>query len=268
MSSALKELTDWLASKQKFEPGLELYKKYGTNKNLIRRFDRTGNNKFNRQLLFEQIKQMALTLEASQKVKSHKPRISKPAKPSVVLPATQPPVKLPEKVIISNEILPTPHANLKDDLEGVNFALLPDFLKKLSVKKGDLYREASKLHRELDNCKSFSEAAEKCAVILNNMRENDLIYQELRHFISHNKVLGLHPDLKKETKAQEPDYKTLPADQLLRKISSRSAQLSRLRKWMKQNKAHKDFFLKKADAENLESLIKKMRERLHAIQSK
>lgn len=268
MSAALKELTDWLASKQKFESGLDLYKKYGTNKNLIRRFDRTGNNKFNRQLLFEQIKQMALTLEAAEKLKPHKPKISKPAKPVAVLPAAEKAAKLPEKVIISSDILPAPHASLKDDLAGVNFALLPDFLKKLSVRKGDLYREASKLHRELDNCTSFGEAADKCAIILNNMRENDLIYQELRHYISHNKVLGLHPSLKQENKPAESDYKTLPADQLLRKISSRSAQLSRLRKWMKQNKAHKDFITKKADAENLESLIKKMRERLNAIQSK
>ncbi len=271
MTGAFDELLFWLNSKREFASGVVLYKKYGTNKVLIRRFELSGENKFNSALLFEQIKDMARTLESSQPKNKRK---IQPLLPKIEAETAPHEDHIPDagkkvqKIVIASNVLPKAHATSTDTLSEVDFSLLPDKLKQLSTHKGDLYRQASQLHRELEFCKSFEESAEKCGTIITNMRENDLIYKEIRHYISHNSYLGEHPDLKPKKEIKEPEFLSLPIDKLIKAINSRNSQLSRLRKWLKTNKMHKDFIQKQADTVNLEILIKKMRERLNAIQSK
>lgn len=269
MTTAFDELLAWLNSKRKFESGLALYKKYGTNQILIRRFERGGNNQFNRELLFEQLKDMARTLESSRPKKKRRIQPLLPVIESKTTITRVPaPREIKDKIFVTNNILPKAHATSTDDLTEVDFSLLPDKLKKLSTHKGDLYRKASQLHRELENCESFDECGKKCGTIITNMRENDLIYREIRHYLTHKKYLGEHPDLKPKKKDKEPEYLTLPADKLLRAINSHSSSLSKLKKWLTVNKTHKKFIEKQAKKNELESLLKSMRKRLDAIQSK
>lgn len=269
MTAAFDELLAWLNSKRKFESGLALYKKYGTNRILIRRFERGGDNDLNRGLLFEQIKDMARTLESNRPKKKRKIQPLLPvSKQNPIIKQAPAYIALENKIIVSNNVLPKAHATSTDDLNDVDFSLLPDKLKKLSTHKGDLYREASRLHRELESCTSFEESAKKCGIIITNMRENDLIYREIRHYLNHKTYLGEHPDLKPKIKEKTPEYLSLPADKLLRAINSHSSSLSKLKKWLTANKTHKKFIEKQAKKTELENLIKKMRTRLNAIQTK
>lgn len=260
----LSEIIDWLNSKRKFSTGLVLYEKYGTNRKLLRRFNRSGSTAFNKGLLFEQLKQIALTLELSRK--SKKKSTKNKTQPSPL--ATPEQIKLKQRIVISASGLPKAHATSVDDLSNVDFSLLPPELKYLSTKKGDLYREASRLHREMLSCDDKETRADKARVIVENMRENELIYSEIRHFLNNGKFLKEHPYFHMKDEKAGYSLETIPADLLIRKIHSRSAQLSRVRKWLRENKAKPNYKIRLSEATSIELEIKQMRERLNVIQTK
>jgi len=170
-------------------------------------------------------------------------------------------------VIIAGSPLPDSFATTVDDLSEVDFSLLPDALKRLSVRKGDLYRMASVLHREMLSCNTDEERSQKAVIIIGNMSENNQIYAELRYFLKNRKFLGEHPSFKVVKEKKAVDFNLLPADKLLRKISSLSANLSRMRKWLKENPKDVGYPERLGVAKGFEDEIKLMRERLHAIQT-
>jgi len=262
----LNEILTWLNSKKDFNAGVQLYIKYGSNNNLIRRFTRLGNIDFNKRLLEENLKLIAKTIEKTKSIKAK-------AKPSPLVkqdPALQKHIEAPKiKIGVIGAALPKPHAKFIDDLSEVDFACLPDVLKTLSTRKGDLYREASIMHKELTECETDEDRAAKAKIIISNMRENDLIYQELRYYLKNNRFLGEHPQTAKPKPVKpEDDFSKLPADKLLKKISSRVAALSRMRRWAKANPKHKDIAERKKKITESETEIALMRERYDAIQGK
>jgi hypothetical protein len=89
----------------------------------------------------------------------------------------------------------------------VDWALLPESLKELSVKKGKLFSEAGKAHYALSqrnvgrNPEELSAAdveanAELAAVVVKNFEEVQQIWDEIDHFTRHRQVKGLHPYFK------------------------------------------------------------------------
>lgn len=266
--SPLREILQWLNSERSFESGFKLYLKYGTNRHLIRRFTQIGDNRFHRDLIFEQLKEIARTLESSRKPNSLKriaATVDSDESDSTVSSPTDPAPD--EKVIIAGSPLPDSFATTVDDLSEVDFSLLPDALKKLSTRKGDLYRIASVLHREMLDCTTDEQRAQKAAIIIGNMTENNQIYAELRYFLKNQKFLGEHPSLKKTIVKEVVDFNMLPADKLLRKINSLAAGLSRIRKWLKENPKDSGYPERLAKTVEIENEISLMRERLHVIQT-
>jgi hypothetical protein len=266
--SPLREILQWLNSERSFESGFKLYQKYGTNRHLIRRFSRIGDNKFHRELIFEQLKEIARTLESAFKPKgSNKPDSSFALDQSDTTDSPEEVHAPDEKVIIAGSPLPDSFATTVDDLSEVDFSLLPDVLKKLSTRKGDLYRMASVLHLEMLDCTTDDQRAQKAAVIIGNMTENNQIYSELRYFLKNQKFLGEHPSLKKIEVKEVIDFNGLPADKLLRKINSLAASLSRIRKWLKENTRDAGYAERLSKTVEIENEIGLMRERLHVIQT-
>lgn len=266
--SPLREILQWLNSERSFESGFKLYQKYGTNRHLIRRFSRIGDNKFHRELIFEQLKEIARTLESARKPNGLKRLDTCMTSDESDIAASITEDTAPdEKVIIAGSPLPDSLATTVDDLSEVDFSLLPDALKKLSTRKGDLYRLASVLHREMLACSTDEQRAQKAAVIIGNMSENNQIYAELRYFLKNQKFLGEHASLKKTEIKEVVDFNSLPADKLLRKINSLAASLSRIRKWLKENLKDAGYAERIAKAVEIENEISLMRERLHVIQT-
>lgn len=266
--SPLREILQWLNSERSFESGFKLYQKYGTNRHLIRRFSRVGDNKFHRDLIFEQLKEIARTLESARKPKGLNRLDSSVALDESDITDSPDEEHAPgEKVIIAGSPLPDSFATTVDDLSEVDFSLLPDALKKLSTHKGDLYRMASVLHREMLECTTDEQRAQKAAVIIGNMTENNQIYAELRYFLKNQKFLGEHPSLKKTEEKEVVDFNALPADKLLRKINSLAASLSRIRKWLKENPRDAVFGDRLSKTVEIEKEIGLLRERLHVIQT-
>jgi Tat protein secretion system quality control protein TatD with DNase activity len=92
-------------------------------------------------------------------------------------------------------------------LSRVDWELLPESLKKLSVKKGKLFAEAGKAHYALvqrnfgRNPNDLTTAAVEAnaalaAVVVKNFEEVQQIWDELDHFAKHRQALGNHPDFK------------------------------------------------------------------------
>lgn len=266
--SPLREILEWLNSERSFESGFKLYQKYGTNRHLIRRFSRIGDNKFHRDLILEQLKEIARTLESARKPNVlNRLDTSMTSDESDMVVSSAEDSAPDERVIVAGSPLPDSFATTVDDLSEVDFSLLPDILKKLSTRKGDLYRMASVLHREMLECTTDVLRAQKAAVIIGNMTENNQIYAELRYFLKNQKFLGEQPSLKKTEGKEVVDFNALPADKLLRKINSLAASLSRIRKWLKENPKDAGYAEWLSKTVEIEKEIGLMRERLHVIQT-
>lgn len=217
-----KDLLKWIADGSKnWEKGVQLYNHFGANTHLKRRFIRLGPIEFNKGLLREELTSIARMLEKSHQ---HKAVKSKPAGKSFEV--KQSPV---HDSIPSSQLLVETTQHLTVDL-----AVLPEALRKLHFKKGKLFNEASMLHKKLASS-PLHERASMVETIVENMRENQVIWNEINFYQSNQKVKGEHPDLKQRKK--EKELKSVPGEVLQRTLTNRRSNLSRYKKMIADNPA-------------------------------
>ena len=225
-----KDLLKWIADGSKdWEKGVQLYNQFVSNGHLKRRFERLGPIEFNRGLLREELISLARTLETSFAKKQH-PKSSKLKPGNVQVHQQTKTVTAPAVIIPPDNGSETAEQELTVDL-----ASLPELLRKLHFKKGQLFNEASKLHKQLDSAPQHERAA-MVETIVENMRENQAIWKELEHFRSKGKIKGNHPELQQRTKVKE--LKDSPLDVLQRTLTNRRSNLSRYKKLIADSPGH------------------------------
>lgn len=209
------DLLNWIATGAKdWKKGVQLYNHFGANNHLKNRFKRLGPIEYNRALLREELTSIAQMLEKSTRKLARGVIVT-----SLVLPASQPLSTNRQTFQVDQEESST---NLTVDL-----AILPEQLRKLHFKKGNLYNEASRLHKKLEETPQHVRAS-MVETIVENMRENQDIWAEIDYFKRNNKLKGSHPDLQQRAIAK--DLKDVPREVLQRTLTNRRSNLSRYKK--------------------------------------
>jgi hypothetical protein len=231
------DLIKWIADgASNWEKGVALYNHFGPNINLKNRFRRLGPVDYNRALLREELTNIARILEKSQRLKTKRPNQS----------TTQPIHQLTNQPLHHstnqpiNQSTNQPLHELTDSEKTeeqltVEVAVLPVPLRKLHFKKGQLFNEASRLHKQLEAAPQHKRAA-MVETIVENMRENQKIWDELKHYQSKRKIKGDHPDLKQTEKAKE--IKDIAPEILQKTLTNRRSNISRYKKLIKDNPNH------------------------------
>ena len=254
MQELYDKIITWFHNSCPFEEGVALYQQHGSNVNLKRIFAK-GYNEFAAGLLLNEFTELHKTLEKSL-----------PKKP-LVLKVENQTVVLVDNVDKTESAAETNPNVITIDLEGLqytklDYVRLPEHLKALIVRKNKLYVSASSLHKKLESCNSDESRGQLAETIVENMRENAEIWQELDHWKRTNTVLGNHKSFKAEVIKTE--LSDLPLHELQKRLINRRTNISTYKKWIKENADKEDICQKKAakigeweiEVLNLEKLLK------------
>ena len=221
-------INSWLSSDKKWETGLAVFLAFSNNRSLKKRFQRTGFNRLNAGLLYEEMLKLSRLHSAA-----NRPTPSLlPARRQKAAPASFNESGSGKSAVNVNAKHGPVSASLETTRIKIEFSILPDPLKKLHTKKGILFNEASALHKTLDTSTQEQRAA-ICEQIVENMQENKLIWDELEYFMVNHKIKGLHPDLNLDV--SRIHVKDLPPDKMIRRLTSRRSNISRYKKQVLDN---------------------------------
>ena len=254
MQELYDNIITWFHNNRPFEEGVALYQQYGSNVNLKRIFAR-GFTDFAAGLLLNEFTELHKSLEKSL-----------PKKPLVLQVANQKVVLVDEKV--KTEPAAEENVNVVTiDLEGLqynklDYVRLPEHLKALVVLRTKLYVKSSSLHKKLGSCYSDESRGQLAETIVENMRENAEIWQELDYWKKTNTILGNHKSFKAEVIKTE--LSDLPLHELQKRLMNRRTNISTYKKWIKENPDKEDICQKKAakigeweiEVLNIETLLK------------
>ncbi len=178
----MEDILNWLSvahneevTPEHYQAGMELVNEHSHNAVLKRTFA-AGYNEFRAQLMAVELRNIAEFIDLSEKT-------------------TQ---------VVKEEIFTQPHTERK--IARIDFALLPEAVKVLAVKKGKLFADAGRAHYTLlqnnfgkDPDKLTPEEiaanAELAQTIVENLDENQQIWDEIDSTLTTGQPIGKHPDL-------------------------------------------------------------------------
>jgi hypothetical protein len=187
---AIVPLTDWLEGPKDFAEGVKLYNLYGGNKFLKILFA-NGENAHSRQKLHEQLLEL-----------------NRSCNEAPLLDSTL--AKAPTGKATHFLRLAVEHDKLPADLQAKN------------ILKGELYREAGKLHSGLLDMKTDDARREAAKTIVENFKEIDGIWVELDRFQS--------PGAEAVTLKPEEELAMIASDSLITQRNNLRANISKARK--------------------------------------
>lgn len=245
----LQEILTWLSDPKDFMRGAELYEKYGSNVFLKKRFA-MGENPYNKQLLIEELKQLAISFE--------KEELKAVKRKSIVKTATKGEAKkLPpkrssfqarlnemnsKKERDNKQTIEVEHYKTASQYTGLSqteFAMLPKELKEIAVENVKLYNNACKQFRLLSrrnagkviehlSPEEIEDNALQCEIIVESMRINQLGWDEIRFWQRYKRFKREHPYFKKVDIIAE--LKSLSRAELLLRKKNRQSNLSNYKK--------------------------------------
>lgn len=255
MQELYDKIITWFHNSCPFEEGVALYKQHGSNVNLKRIFAR-GYTEFGLGLLQNELTVMAANIENAL-----------PQKTIEIIIDNQKVQLVDDKeenlISVDTTTDNTTQINVESlNLSKIDFAKLPEKLKVLVVKKNQLYKEASALHKKLGLCYTDEARGQLAETIMENMRENAQIWKELDYYKQTNSLLGKH-DLFVE-KVIPAELRDLPLHELQKRLINRRTNISTYKRWIKENSDKEDICQKKAakigeweiEVLNLEKLLK------------
>ena len=215
-----KRLTDWLAGPRDMTEGAALYRRYGSNLMLKQQFarDRTPTA---RAMLADEIRRLAGLSELDLRRMPRRAAKSVPEIPAQAAPEAAVPVVIPEgekRKIRFRERYPF----LGSDR-------CPDVLKVLVADMFTAYgnfRESFALLQKGDMTRVM---ARECESAVESYLEDRMILDELDHYREHGELLGRHPKVRAVLRPDEdePDYMTMDVGELVRKLNSAQANVSK-----------------------------------------
>ncbi len=210
----ISQLINYIASPDDYIVGVGFFEQFCNNKYQLKRFRKLGPTKYNKKLLLQ------LLIKKARYLEKRNANLKKKA-PSA-------PLKLKTELSVSEET----NQDSEISAMSVDLAILPPELRKLHFKKGKLYIEASRLHRQLEQNPQHKRAA-MVEQIVENMRENQEIWKELNYFATHKQIAGNHPDLKQPE--QPANLEEVPPHILQKTLTNRRSNLSRYKKLIADN---------------------------------
>lgn len=104
---------------------------------------------------------------------------------------------------------------IREDFPFLNDPGCPIELKALITDKFSSFYAYRGFHRQLFDCTSLAECADKARKILSSYKENRMIYAELEYYRDHKQILGIHPVFASFTRIR--GYRSMDMKALLKK---------------------------------------------------
>lgn len=223
------KLRDWLAGPRDFTEGASLYRRYGCNLMLKRQFA-VDRSPIAMAVLEDEIRKLA---GLSEQQLAHLPRIAKKvdnsgnSKDSENSDTRKPISAEGQKKIRFREKYPF-----------LSASDCPDVLKVLVADMFTAYGKARESFASLQTFpedKADNDSRLLCVDVVENYLENRLIFDELEHYRVHKTLLGVHPKVKEAMGVAdgEPDYMGMDTAELVKKLNSANANVSKARKAVK-----------------------------------
>lgn len=234
-SAQKQEITEFLSGPRIYAAGVELYKRYGTNRMLLRRFQ-FDETETTREILFDELRKIAGLSDIEY---ARLPRRAAKMVPTSVIPGSeQKPYVSQDTDEVLNTLVPTPEPvrkmiRFREKYSFLNSPDCPDILKVLVADMFaayDRYKQAfAELQKLPDNAEA-AEALENCSNLIENYLSNREIWEELEYYRENGTILGKAAKFK-EIETVE-NLAELSDVELMKKIQSAKVNISKNKKRM------------------------------------
>lgn len=225
------QIMHWITHDRSFEAGAEIFRANSKHQGLIRKFSMQGETKENREILNYQLSKLAEVEEADWR------RLLR--KPLVAVDNTD--YNNPEiRASLLEEVPPEVRKvfRLREEFPFLSEKECPDELKILVADLLSSHDRYIADHEKLFAATTPEEIAELSASVVENYLENREIWDELNHFKTEGKPLGVHPVWQRTARLEE--LKKLSNAELIKLSKNIPTNISRIAKKLEEDPENKE----------------------------
>lgn len=196
MEDKKQTIIQYLSGRRDYWQGVELYRIYGINLMLKRRFQMARHTPALEQLLFDELRKIAgVTASELQNLQRIAPAVS-------IVPKTEPePQKQTATPVVAEEIVE--RIRFRDRFPFLSDPSCPDALKIMVNDMLTAHENFAKAHTEMVTLDDGADASSLAETIVENYIANAEMWEEIKYYQEHGRILGKAEFFQKLSRAQE-----------------------------------------------------------------